>query len=42
MYARHAKTGERLPLSVIPIQYRNDEESRALIAQGVIEDPWAK
>lgn len=32
--------GEELPLSVIPVEYRNDEESRRMIADGVIENPW--
>jgi hypothetical protein len=38
--AKHRDTGEPLPLSVIPIEYRNDEESRALIAAGKIQNPW--
>jgi hypothetical protein len=40
--ARSALTGEGLPLTVIPLQYRNDDESRALIERGELEDPWAK
>jgi len=38
--ARHAKTGAALPLTVIPLRFRNDEESRRLIAEGVIDSPW--
>jgi hypothetical protein len=37
-YAR--STGEPLPLTVIPPAYRNDEESRRLIAQGALASPW--
>jgi hypothetical protein len=32
--------GESLPLTAVPVQYRNDEESRRLIAEGVLESPW--
>ena len=38
--AKHAKTGKPLPLSVIPMQYRNDTESRGLIERGLLVDPW--
>ena len=38
--AKHAKTNQPLPLSVIPREYRNDDEARDLIARGVIADPW--
>jgi hypothetical protein len=38
--ARSRSTGESLPLSVIPLRYRNDEESRRAIRLGLIEDPW--
>ena len=38
--ARSRLTGEKLPLTVIPLAYRNDEESRDLIAQGLIDSPW--
>ena len=38
--AKRTSTGEPLPLSVIPLQYRNDEESRRLIRLGLIENPW--
>jgi hypothetical protein len=37
--ARSAATGEALPLTVIPLRYRNDEQSRALIAAGELEPP---
>jgi hypothetical protein len=37
---RSRATGEELPLTVIPLRYRNDEESRRLIAEGEIESPW--
>jgi len=37
---RSRSTGESLPLTVIPLRYRNDEESRRLIAEGVLESPW--
>jgi hypothetical protein len=37
---RSRSTGQQLPLTVIPLQYRNDEESRRLIADGTIESPW--
>ena len=38
---RSRSTGESLPLTAIPLRYRNDEESRRLIAEGVLESPWA-
>ncbi|MFD0599200.1 hypothetical protein ACFQZ4_48535 [Catellatospora coxensis] len=37
--ARRADTGEALPLAVIPVRYRNDAESRALIAAGSLDPP---
>jgi hypothetical protein len=40
--ARRKSTGEELPLTVIPLQYRNDDESRKLIASGELPDPWKK
>ncbi|WP_203792683.1 hypothetical protein [Actinoplanes couchii] len=33
-------TGEELPLTVIPLAYRNNRESRALIQAGRIASPW--
>jgi hypothetical protein len=38
--ARSRSAGEPLPLTVIPLPYRNDEESRRLIEQGTIRSPW--
>jgi len=38
--ARSQSTGEELPLTVIPLAYRNDRQSRALIAAGRIAPPW--
>ena len=38
--ARSKGSGERLPLSVIPLQYRNNGLSRTLIAMGLLRDPW--
>jgi hypothetical protein len=38
--ARSRRTGESLPLEVIPLAYRNDETSRRLIAEGQLESPW--
>ncbi|WP_329256154.1 hypothetical protein OG417_15970 [Actinoallomurus sp. NBC_01490] len=38
--ARRRSTGESLPLTVIPLRYRNDDESRRLISEGAIESPW--
>jgi hypothetical protein len=40
--ARSRSTGEPLPLSVIPLPYRNDEESRRAIRDGLIDDPWRR
>ncbi|SRR6266496_1582071 len=38
--ARSRLTGEELPLSVVPLRYRNDAESRAAIERGEFTDPW--
>ncbi|HWS37320.1 MAG TPA: hypothetical protein VN408_31905 [Actinoplanes sp.] len=38
--ARSLSTGEPVPLTVIPLEFRNDDESRALIAAGRIPPPW--
>jgi hypothetical protein len=38
--ARRRSTGEQLPLGVIPLRYRNDEQSRRRIAEGELESPW--
>jgi len=37
--ARSRLTGEELPLSVVPLRYRNDAESRAAIERGEFTDP---
>jgi hypothetical protein len=39
--ARSRATGEPLPLSVIPLRYRNDDEARQAIRDGRFDDPWA-
>ncbi len=38
--ARSRSTGEPLPLTAIPLAYRNNREARALIAAGRITPPW--
>jgi hypothetical protein len=38
--ARSRSTGEPLPLTVIPFQYRNDAESRKAIEEGRLANPW--
>jgi hypothetical protein len=38
--ARSRTTGRRLPMTVIPLRYRNDRESRQAIADGRLDDPW--
>lgn len=38
--ARSRRTGEPLPLEVVPFRYRNSEESRRAIADGELENPW--
>jgi hypothetical protein len=38
--AHSRSTGRRLPLTVIPLQYRNDGQSRRSIADGRLGDPW--
>lgn len=40
--ARHAVTGERLPLSVLPLRYRNTWLSNWLISMGLLENPWPR
>jgi hypothetical protein len=40
--ARSRVTGEELPLTVVPLPYRNDEGSRAAIERGDFPDPWAR
>ena len=36
------ETKEELPLSIIPLQYRNDRWSRLLIKWGFLEYPWGE
>ncbi|BCB75665.1 hypothetical protein GCM10022251_27270 [Phytohabitans flavus] len=38
--ARSRLTGQPLPLSVIPLRYRNDERACRAIQDGLIENPW--
>ncbi len=38
--ARSRRTGQQLPLTVIPLVYRNDEAARALIRAGKLTWPW--
>ena len=38
--ARSRSTGQSLPLTVVPLAYRNTKVSRALIAAGKIRSPW--
>jgi hypothetical protein len=40
--AKDQATGQALPLEVIPLQYRNDEESIRLIVEGQLVDPWKR
>lgn len=40
--ARRKSTGESIPLSAIPIQYRNTSFTRALIKIKAIQDPWKR
>jgi hypothetical protein len=40
--AKSKSTNKELPLSVIPLRYRNNTLSRFLISLGVIENPWSK
>jgi hypothetical protein len=38
--AQSRSTGQPLPLSVIPLRYRNDPQSRRAIEDGLLENPW--
>ena len=38
--AARSRDGSKLPLSVIPMRYRNSAISRALIRMGLLERPW--
>jgi hypothetical protein len=40
--AKDRATGQALPLEVIPLQYRNDEDSIRLIVEGQLVDPWKR
>lgn len=40
--AKRKSTGEALPLSAIPVQYRNNRVSRFLISVGLLANPWEK
>ena len=40
--ARSRLTSEALPLSMVPLRYRNDAESRAAIERGEFTDPWVE
>ena len=40
--ARDASTGANLPMSVIPLPYRNNALSRFLIRLGFLRNPWSK
>lgn len=39
--ARDQETGLELPLSVVPLQYRNHQLSQFLIEEGLLADPWS-
>ena len=39
---RHSQTEESLPISVIPLRFRNSMLSRLLIRWGLLKDPWNK
>jgi hypothetical protein len=41
-HAKHRVTGEILPMSVVPLKYRNNRLSRLLIRLGFLENPWPK
>ncbi len=40
--AKEKGTNRPLPMSVIPLRYRNNRVSRSLIALGVLPNPWVK
>ncbi len=37
---RDRQTGKPLPLRVVPLRYRNNRTSRALVRLGLIRAPW--
>ncbi len=39
--AKSRETGEEVPLDLVPLQYRNNTFTRALIALGLMKNPWA-
>lgn len=42
LQARSRSTGQPLPLSAIPVRYRNNWQSRLAIRLGLLDDPWAQ
>lgn len=38
--ARSRSTGQPLPPSAVPLRYRNDEQSRQAIQDGLLDNPW--
>lgn len=38
--ARSRSTGQPIPLTVIPLRYLNDEQSRQAIQDGLLDNPW--
>jgi hypothetical protein len=38
--ARNRRTGQTVPISTIPLPYRNSGLSRSLIKIGVLSNPW--
>jgi hypothetical protein len=40
--AKERESQKPLPLSVIPLQYRNNGLSRMLIRSGLLTDPWRR
>ncbi|HMA37436.1 MAG TPA: hypothetical protein VKY74_23485 [Chloroflexia bacterium] len=40
--AKSMHTGKMVPLSVIPLRYRNNSISRALITLGILPNPWKR
>jgi hypothetical protein len=40
--AKSRLTGESLPVTMIPLPYRNDDESRAAVRRGEFPVPWGR
>ena len=40
--ARDRRDGTRLPISIVPLRYRNTRLSRLLIALRLLPDPWSQ